>query len=167
MSEALRNVIARLRAAPQPLGIAVSGGSDSVGLMRAAVAAGLKPQIVTVDHGLRPESRAEAEGVAEAAQLLGLSHDILKWTGWSGRGNLQDAARRARQRLIGAWAAEREIPVVALGHTQDDQAETVLMRLSRASGVDGLSAMPEWRESYWGHWWRRCWTAPVRTSAIG
>ena len=67
---------------------------------------------------------------------------------------MQDAARRARQRLIGVWAAEREIPVVALGHTQDDQAETVLMRLSRASGVDGLSAMPEWRESYWGHWWR-------------
>lgn len=154
MSEALRNVIARLRAAPQPLGIAVSGGSDSVGLMRAAVAAGLKPQIVTVDHGLRSESRAEAEGVAEAARLLGLSHDILEWTDWSGQGNLQDAARRARQRLIGAWAAEREIPVVALGHTQDDQAETVLMRLSRASGVDGLSAMPEWRESHWGHWWR-------------
>ncbi|MCT4575832.1 tRNA lysidine(34) synthetase TilS [Donghicola sp.] len=154
MSAALRNVIARLRAAPQPLGIAVSGGSDSAGLMRAAVAAGLKPQIVTVDHGLRPESRAEAEGVAEAARLLGLSHDILEWTDWSGQGNLQDAARRARQRLIGAWAAEREIPVVALGHTQDDQAETVLMRLSRASGVDGLSAMPEWREAYWGHWWR-------------
>ncbi|WP_338082016.1 tRNA lysidine(34) synthetase TilS [Donghicola mangrovi] len=154
MSEALRDVIARLRAAPQPLGIAVSGGSDSVGLMRMAAVAGIKPRIVTVDHRLRPEARDEAEGVAAHAAALGFKHDILEWTDWDGQGNLMDAARRARQRLIGAWAAEHELQVVALGHTLDDQAETVLMRLARASGVDGLSAMSEWREAAWGFWWR-------------
>lgn len=73
---------------------------------------------------------------------LGLAHTVLCWQdGPPGRGNLQDAARRARQRLIGDWAVGRGLAAVALGHTRDDLAETVLMRLARGAGVDGLSAM--------------------------
>lgn len=154
MTADVQDVISRLRAAPEPLGIAVSGGSDSVGLMVMAATAGVSARIVTVDHGLRPEARGEAEGVAAQAEALGYDHDILEWTGWDGQGNLMAEARKARQGLIGAWAQAHGIECVALGHTQDDQAETVLMRLGRAAGVDGLAAMSDWREAPWGHWWR-------------
>ncbi|WP_432255837.1 tRNA lysidine(34) synthetase TilS [Limimaricola sp. AA108-03] len=127
------------------LGLAVSGGSDSMALLHmvgpAARARGLTCRVATVDHGLRPEARAEAERVAAACVRLDLPHEILDWTGWDGRGNLQDAARRARQALLGDWARRHSLDAVALGHTRDDQAETVLMRLARGSGVDGLSGM--------------------------
>ena len=72
---------------------------------------------------------------------MGLKHATAKWTGWSGEGNLQDSARRARYRLIAEWALRRELNVVCLGHTRDDVAENFLMRLSRQSGVDGLAQM--------------------------
>ena len=123
------------------LGVAVSGGGDSVALlhMLATRRAGL--QAVTVDHGLRAESADEAAQVAALCQRLGVPHTILKWQGWNKSGNLQDAARQARLRLITAWAAEENITHIATGHTLDDQAETVLLRLARGSGVDGLSGM--------------------------
>ena len=94
----------------------------------------------TVDHGLRSESADEALEVANHCRALGISHDTLIWA-WNGRGNLQAAAREARFALIGDWARTRGLAAVCLGHTLDDQAETVLMRLARGSGVDGLSAM--------------------------
>ena len=100
---------------------------------------------VTVDHGLRSESVHEAQYVAEEAARLGISHDRLTWTGWNGRGNLPDQARRARYGLMTDWALDRGIEQVALGHTADDQAETMLMRLAREAGVDGLSAMSDAR----------------------
>lgn len=138
------------------MGLAVSGGGDSVALMH--LARRLCPDrafaVVTVDHGLRPEAAAEAAEVARAALALGLPHDTLCWHGWEGQGNLQDAARQARQRLIGGWAAERGIGAVALGHTFDDQAETVLLRLARGSGVDGLAGMAERRHACGIDWLR-------------
>ena len=96
--------------------------------------------VATVDHGLRPEAQDECALVAAQAARIGATHDILPWV-WDGRGNLQDRARRARQNLLGAWAQARGITHIALGHTRDDQAETLLIRLQRGSGVDGLAAM--------------------------
>ena len=132
-------------ALPSRLGVAVSGGSDSVALMHLLATLAdegtMQLHIATVDHGLRRESRQEAEAVAAQAAQLGLSHDILTWQEPTEEGNLQDAARTARYRLLEAWARGRGIDQVAVGHTADDQAETVLMRLRRASGVTGLGGM--------------------------
>ena len=103
---------------------------------------GGKLSVATVDHGLRSEAATEADLVARTAASLGLPHVILRWQGWSGRGTLQDAARQARRRLLADWAQQEMLDAVLLGHTRDDQAETVLMRLARGSGVDGLAGMP-------------------------
>ncbi len=130
---------------PPRLGVAVSGGGDSMALLSLlhglCAAAGTHLEAVTVDHGLRPEAGTEAAFVAHHAGALSLPHETLQWRGWDGQGNLQNAAREARYRLMADWAARRDLPCIALGHTADDQAETVLMRLARRSGVDGLSAM--------------------------
>jgi len=127
------------------LGVAVSGGGDSVALLHMLAARGDGLRAVTVDHGLRAESAEEAVQVAVLCQSLGVPHHILKWEDWDNSGNLQDAARQARLRLIAAWADAENISHVALGHTLDDQAETVLLRLARGSGVDGLSGMAKLR----------------------
>ncbi len=137
--------VAALGPVDHPLGLAVSGGGDSVALLMLAVDAGLPVMAVTVDHGLRPEAAAEARWVGALCARLGVPHEVRRWQDWDGQGNLQDAARRARLRLIAGWAQSHGIGVVALGHTQDDQAETVLMRLARRAGVDGLSGMAAWR----------------------
>ncbi len=131
---------------PKRLGVAVSGGGDSVALLclitGIAKEEGTKVLAATVDHGLRPESAAEAASVAELAARLNVPHEILNWGGWDGSGNLQDQARRARYRLLADWADRNGIDAIVLGHTADDQAETVLMRLGRSAGVTGLAAMP-------------------------
>lgn len=136
------------------LGLAVSGGGDSMAMLHLAVAAGLRPCVVTVDHGLRPEAAAEAAMVADVATRFGLSHDTLRWQGWDHSGNLQNAARKARRRLMADWAMQRGLATIALAHTQDDVAETFLMRLARGAGVDGLAAMSAlWTEG--GITWQR------------
>jgi len=99
----------------------------------------------TVDHGLRPEAADEAAMVAELCGTLGVNHEVLRWKGWDHKGNLQDHARQARRDLLSVWAKAHQLDVVALGHTMDDQAETVLMRLVRGSGVDGLAGMARTR----------------------
>lgn len=131
---------------PAGLGVAVSGGGDSVALLlllhRFCTEHGIALQVATVDHGLRADAQSEADSVTRVCQSLGRQHTILRWRDWDGCGNLQDQARRARYDLLTEWARSLEIPVLAMGHTADDQAETVLMRLGRASGVSGLSGMP-------------------------
>ncbi|MCA2013089.1 tRNA lysidine(34) synthetase TilS [Cereibacter sphaeroides] len=131
-----------------PVGVAVSGGGDSVALLVLAVEAlgAARVAAVTVDHGLRAEAAAEAAGVAALCQRLGVRHEVLRWDEGPAGGNLMDEARAARLSLIGGWARGR-VDAVLLGHTLDDQAETVLMRLARGSGVDGLSGMEARRES--------------------
>ena len=127
------------------LGVAVSGGSDSVALLRLLCNWGLKHgrkiYAATVNHNLRAEAQAEAEFVANLCEDIDIPHFLLSWDDWDGQGNLQNAARNARKDLLAAWAQELDLTAVALGHTENDQAETFLLRLARGSGVDGLSCM--------------------------
>ena len=129
---------------PETLCVAVSGGSDSLALLALTcdwAGPGVAVEAVTVDHGLRAGSAEEARQVAEAARSLRARHRVLRWQGWDGSGNLQAGARAARRRLITEYCAAQGIGAVLYGHTRDDQAETLLMRLARGSGVDGLAAM--------------------------
>lgn len=130
---------------PARVGIAVSGGGDSVALLhlfaRWSAQTGRPIAAVTVDHGLRAQSRAEAEGVAALCRTLGVPHDILTWHRLEGAGNLAAGARDARYALIADWALASRVGAVALGHTMDDGAENFLMRLGRAAGIDGLAGM--------------------------
>ena len=138
------------------MGIAVSGGGDSVALMHmvAEWARGRRIMVATVDHGLRPESAAEARQVSRAARALGLPHATLLWQRGTETGNLMANARDARLRLLSGWAQRNNLSAVALGHTADDQAETLLMRLARGSGIDGLASMAEWRDRFGIRWLR-------------
>lgn len=120
------------------LGLAVSGGPDSLALLLLAAAA-LPGQVeaATVDHRLRPASAAEAAAVAAACALLGVRHAILAVD--VAPGNIQSEAREARYAALGQWAAEHGLSALATAHHADDQAETLLLRLNRASGVAGLA----------------------------
>lgn len=132
--------------------LAVSGGPDSIALMVLAarwvqslkINSGLrKPVLVvaTVDHGLRIEAKREAADVAKLARKLGLKHRTLKWTGRKPATGLQQAARLARYRLLADVARKMGAAHILTAHTLDDQAETVLIRMSRGSGIAGLGAM--------------------------
>ncbi|MFC3569867.1 tRNA lysidine(34) synthetase TilS [Paracoccus simplex] len=137
------------------LGIALSGGGDSTALMHLVHRWGrARLRAATVDHGLRPGSAAEARQAGLAAGVLGIPHETLVWTTRAGGGNLMAAARQARLRLLADWARRHGLAAVLLGHTLDDQAETLLMRLNRGAGVDGLSAMAETRRACGMVWLR-------------
>jgi tRNA(Ile)-lysidine synthase len=127
--------------AGETIGVALSGGGDSTALLHLCLRAGLQVEAVTVDHRLRPESGAETAAVGDWCRGLAVRHEVRVWEHGAVSGNLMDAARRARMGLIADWATARGIGVVALGHTRDDVAETVLMGLGRAAGVAGLSGL--------------------------
>ncbi len=128
--------------------LAVSGGPDSTALMLLAARwrdrlMGKKPKLVavTIDHGLRPEARREAAAVARLARRLKLAHRTLRWTGKKPKTGLQRAARAARYQLLAEAARDARARHILTAHTLDDQAETVLIRMSRGSGLTGLAAM--------------------------
>ena len=127
--------------------LAVSGGPDSTSLMLLAArwrdALKTKPALiaVTVDHGLRKELKHEAAAVARLARKLKIAHRTLRWTGRKPSAGLQNAARMARYQLLGDAARKASAAHILTAHTLDDQAETVLIRMSRGSGLTGLGAM--------------------------
>ncbi len=125
---------------------AVSGGPDSTCLMHLLAAwsqAGERPPVTvaTVDHGLRPDSLREARSVAKWARALGFRHKILTWEGEKPDTRVQEAAREERYRLLADLARKVRATHVVTGHTLNDQAETVVMRLLRGTGVGGLGGM--------------------------
>ncbi len=122
-------------------GIALSGGPDSSALLLLAAAAfpGMI-EAATFDHRLRPESGAEAMEAAALCERLSIPHQILVPDDAIG-GNLQAGAREARYRRLEMWRQERGLDWILTGHHQDDQAETLLMRLNRGSGIAGQSAI--------------------------
>jgi tRNA(Ile)-lysidine synthase len=128
--------------------LAVSGGPDSTALMllaarwRAARTDGPRLYAATIDHGLRAEARAEAQAVAALAGTLGIPHAILDWAGIKPAQGLQEAARDARYELLAGHARAIGADAIATAHTLDDQAETVLFRLMRGSGIAGLAGIP-------------------------
>lgn len=123
------------------LGIAVSGGPDSLALLLLAEAACPgKVRAATVDHGLRTEAAAEAEMVAKICAARGIPHSILRPSAPI-TGSMQSAARTARYALLERWREDAGIDWLLTAHHADDQAETLLMRLNRGSGVAGLSAI--------------------------
>jgi tRNA(Ile)-lysidine synthase len=126
--------------------IAVSGGPDSLALMRLALrwrdaGSGVALHAATVDHGLRPGSGAEAAQVGRWARGLGLDHAILPWRGEKPATGVQEKARAARYALLFDHARFVGAEAVAVAHHADDQWETVLIRLARGSGISGLSGM--------------------------
>jgi len=127
------------------LAIAVSGGSDSMALAllahQWARQRGGHVTALTVDHGLRSEAAAEAAQTASWCAAQGIAHAVLRWEGPHPASGLQEAARRARYRLLESWCARAEVLHLLVAHQREDQAETLLMRALRQSGSDGLAGM--------------------------
>lgn len=132
--------------------VAVSGGADSLCLALLAHdwarERGGEAVALTVDHGLRCEAAAEADQVGRWLAARGIRHAVLRWEGAKPSADIQAQARAARYRLLEAWCAGQGVLHLLLAHHQDDQAETLLLRLARGSGVDGLSAMAPVAEGF-------------------
>jgi tRNA(Ile)-lysidine synthase len=141
-----KRLFADWRAVPAIV-LAVSGGPDSIALMwlaarwRSTLARGPRLFAVTVDHGLRAESTAEARNVKRLARSLELPHRTMRWAGAKPKTGLPAAARAARYDLLAQAARAHGATHIFTAHTRDDQAETLLMRLMRGSGIAGLAAM--------------------------
>jgi tRNA(Ile)-lysidine synthase len=151
--EEARELIQPLTHYPR-IALAVSGGPDSLALLHLAHQLrdgdALRPEIIvlTVDHGLRANSRDEAHVVGVLAAQLGFDHAILDWRpSEHPKAGLQQAAREARYGLMAEYCHAQNIPALVTAHQLEDQAETMLMRLARGSGLDGLAAIPE--RSHW------------------
>lgn len=125
------------------IGVAVSGGSDSLALLYLACTWAKNNNktifAVTVNHNLRNNVKNEIDYISGICSDLSISFNVLGWKNWNGNGNLQAEARRARYNLINEWAIHNNIDLVLLGHTRNDVIENFIIRFSRDAGVDGLS----------------------------
>ncbi len=140
-AEALDRLLPSFASKEQTLGLAVSGGPDSLALLLlASKACPDRIAAATVDHGLRPAGREEAEFTASVCREHNIPHDILRPV-VPIRGSIQSAARRARYGLLHDWMKDRRIDWLATAHHADDQLETMIMRILRGSGIDGLSGI--------------------------
>ncbi len=131
---------------PQPtVAVAVSGGADSMALLRLMHAwvqpHGGKAIALTVDHGLRAAAKGEARQVRAWCKTLGIEHHILMWTGDKPTNRVLEIARTARYDLLQNWCRKQHILHLAVAHHADDQLETLLLRFSKGSGVNGLIGM--------------------------
>ncbi len=129
------------------LAVAVSGGCDSIALgyllSQFAKKNEIDLHILTVDHGLRAESKKEARKVAQwVVDWPQVTHKILNWAGDKPKARIQEEARKARYALMSKYCQKQKIKYLFLAHHGDDQVETFLFRLAKGSGVDGLSVMP-------------------------
>lgn len=129
----------------ESIAVGVSGGADSL-----ALALMLKEELptyhlvaLTVDHGLRPTSKQEAEYVAGVMREYGIEHHILTWEGKKPKTGIEEQARIARYNLLCEWCEAHDVAYLAIAHHLFDQAETFLMRLVRGSGLYGLASMQE------------------------
>ena len=136
------DALARLRPAGARIGLAVSGGPDSMAmLLLAQEAIPGEFAVASVNHGLRAEAADECALVMAQCEQRGVPFKVLNVT--VSQGNLQDAARTARYAALGEWAQGQQVVAIATAHHIDDQAETLLMRLNRGSGVAGLAGVRE------------------------
>ncbi|VAW05159.1 tRNA(Ile)-lysidine synthetase [hydrothermal vent metagenome] len=138
---ATKRLVPELDNSPDMLGLAVSGGPDSIALL--LLAEQIFPERIaaaTVDHKLRPEARMEAEFVAKICAERNIPHHILAPT-IPIRGSMQAEARRVRYQLLHGWMEREKITWLATAHHADDQLETLIMRVLRGSGIDGMSAI--------------------------
>lgn len=138
--------------------VAVSGGADSLALALLAhdwaTARGGSAVALTVDHRLRPEAAAEAARVGAWVTARGMAHHTLVWAGPKPAADLQAEARAARYGLLEQWCRDEGVLHLLLAHHREDQAETLLLRLGRGSGVDGLAAMAAVQEGFSLRWLR-------------
>ena len=144
------NLFAALRG-ERHVALAVSGGSDSMALLRLVVQwakKSVKISVLTVDHGLRPEAAAEARQVAEWCANLSFDHHILRWEDVKPKTGLQAKARAARYDLMSNWCIAHGVSFLLTAHTMDDQAETVLMRQARTDTAESLAGI--WETAIWG-----------------
>lgn len=135
---------------PRRLAVAVSGGADSMALALLAkdwaTAHGTELTALTVNHGLRPEAAAEVEQVRSWLEAKGIPCVILAPTIPITGSNIQEKARKLRYGLMAEWCSQYDCPYLLVAHHADDQLETVLLRLIRAGGVEGLAGMRPVRE---------------------
>ncbi len=128
------------------IAVAVSGGADSLALLLLAAewaaTRGVKVTALTMDHGLRPGSAKEAAQVSDWCRDIRVAHESLDWIGEKPATGVQEAAREARYARLSQWCRDHDHPDLLMAHHLDDQAETILMRMSRGSGINGLAGMP-------------------------
>jgi len=128
-----------------PVAVGLSGGADSLALALLASDA-FQVTCLTVDHGLREASSREAVQAGTLCNEFGIKHCTLVWQGSKPSSNIQAYARDARYDLMVNWCIENSVAFLATAHHRDDQAETVLLRLARGSGVYGLAGMAPTRD---------------------